>query len=220
MLSAVRLSWIAWGFALVSVTGCGSQVLEQAGTAPTPDTGLKAVATSSPAVAAASAAPTLPGEPARDVVPVPTIAVSPSAPADARVTPPAAPTASQDPGVPLWDTSWLAVERTRAGQPWPFLEDGAWTVGFDSADASVMRWRGACNFTGGPVVVESTRLVVSDEPRAGSAIGCDEARNAEDQAAARFFGADPTWERSGDILTLVQGDVLLRLRLSEDSPPQ
>lgn len=196
----------------LTVTACGAKQ-EQVRTAAVPPSPTTAAVSPSPSAAASGPSPEAMPEPSpsgrAESPAAPETAASQTPPATAAKPPPAAPP-KPDHGAMLWNTSWQAVERTRAGQSQPFPAGKGWEVNFDKTPRPVIGWRGACNYSGSDLDVTAERLLVGGDV-SSTAIGCDEARLAEDRAATAFFIADPSWSRNGDTLLLTSGDTAIRL---------
>lgn len=136
-------------------------------------------------------------------------APAPPPPTTPALTPPAAPPPS-DPGAGLRGRQFTAFERTRAGQPEPFLDGTTLEVQFAPAQEGSMRWRAGCNDAGTDVDITPDRLLLG--PIASSARGCDEARERQDDQIGAFFAGNPAWLLTDGELVLTSGDVVIRLR--------
>lgn len=158
-----------------------------------------AAASPSPSAAVSNPSPTPVLEPSPSAPFAPPSAAAPTpsaaseAPFSAAPKPPPAASPKPDYGAALWNTSWRAEERTRSGQAQPFARGQGWEVNFIRTPRQVLGWRAACNSSGGDLDVAAERLLVEDGTVASTAIGCDEARLAEDREATAFFIADPSW---------------------------
>ena len=199
--------------ACLLLTACGAEQEQVRVAAPS----ALAAASPSPSAAVEYESPAAVSEPSpsgpsampSEAAPAPSAA--PEAPPSAAPQPPAAASPKPDYGAALWNTSWRAEERTRSGQAQPFARGQGWEVNFNRTPRQVLGWRAACNSSGGDLDVAAKRLMVEDGTVASTAVGCDEARLAEDREATAFFIADPSWSLTGDTLLLTSGDTVLRL---------
>lgn len=85
-------------------------------------------------------------------------------------------------------------------------------------DGDVVRWRAACNTSGGLVAVTPDRIKMDDDI-VSSAIGCPGPPQQQDDWLNGFVVSDPYWELEGDRLTLHTSEDVIELRRTTSNTP-
>lgn len=150
--------------------------------------------------------------------PAPTPSAEPS-PAPRAEEPPASPDVERSPaprdhGAPLWGR-WFRAEHLRQGDDTVVVAgDRPLHVGFlrqEGGDGLV--WMTSCNTFGGDLAVGRERLTVRDI--GGTAAGCEEVQQDQEEWLADFFADGPHWRSLGERLRLWTPDGR-RIDLVED----
>lgn len=91
------------------------------------------------------------------------------------------------------------------------------TVTLTFGDDGNLSAQAGCNTLGTTYTIEDGKLVADNI--AGTEMGCDAPRHAQDEWIATFLSSRPTVTAEGDELVLVQGDTTLTLRDREVAQP-
>jgi heat shock protein HslJ len=117
---------------------------------------------------------------------------------------------------PLRGKTFLATSVTDDGKPRALLPDTELSVEF--TDDGRLIAQAGCNTMQGPVTTAGGKLELGGE-LASTAMGCDQARNEQDAFVAEVLRASPSWQLTGDRLTITSGTTTLDLAPRESVHP-
>jgi heat shock protein HslJ len=109
-------------------------------------------------------------------------------------------------GVALADREFLSVGVTDGGAAHPLVAGTRIRITFRATDLGASA---GCNSIGGTYRIEDGRLVF--EGGAMTEMGCDPARDAQDDWLATLLGSKPTVRLTGNDLALESGSIVVRL---------
>lgn len=117
---------------------------------------------------------------------------------------------------PLRGREFLATSVTEDGKPRDLVPDTTLSVKFTD-DGRLIADAG-CSMMQGPVDTADGKLVI-ENGLSMTGIGCDEARHEQDRFVASVLGGSPTWQLSGDQLTITAGSTKVELAPREAVDP-
>lgn len=120
------------------------------------------------------------------------------------------------PAADLAGRQFLSEAVEERGEPRPLVPSTRIFLTFDEGGRNLGASAG-CNSFSGPYEVEGNRLVV--DQMAGTEMGCDEARHAQDQWLVELLMSEPAYEFTGDRLTLTSGRTVVSLLDREVAEP-
>jgi heat shock protein HslJ len=117
---------------------------------------------------------------------------------------------------PLRDREFLATSVTENGQPRALVPNTTLSIRFTD-DGRLIADAG-CSMMQGPVDTADGKLVI-EGGLAMTGIGCDEARHQQDSFVSSVLGGSPSWQLSGDELTITAGTTTVELAPREVVDP-
>ena len=108
--------------------------------------------------------------------------------------------------------SFASMEVTEGGKSRPLVGDTFIVVVFAREDEDVVRFRAGCNTFGAGVEITPDRLLVGRI--VGTAMRCPDELARQENWASDFFGSDPNWQLSGDVLTLTSSETVVEMEES------
>ena len=102
---------------------------------------------------------------------------------------------------------------TKDGEPRPLVKGTRLWVRFNrTEDRTSVGWRAGCNYWGARLEVLDDLLDVKGRSLVSTDMGCpSQAHQRQDEFFARFFRKDPSWDATGDDLTLATERVTIEL---------
>lgn len=105
-------------------------------------------------------------------------------------------------------TSYLSIKLTENGKVKELVPGTR--IRLDFRDGGVVGFNAGCNHLGGMITLDGG--IVTMDGYGGTEIGCDPARQAQDEWIGELLKARPTWQLEGDTLTLTRGSTTLVLQ--------
>jgi len=130
---------------------------------------------------------------------------APGPPGDAETTP-------AQSAVDLLGRSFASTRVMERGKPRPLVGDSFILAVFAREDQNVVRFRAGCNTFGAGVEITPDRLLVGRI--VGTAMRCPDELARQENWASDFFGSDPNWQLSGDVLTLTSSETVVEMEES------
>jgi heat shock protein HslJ len=105
-------------------------------------------------------------------------------------------------------TSYLSVKVTEDGKVKPLAPNTR--IRLDFRNDGALSFHTGCNQLGGEISLDGGKIVM--DGYGGTEIGCDPARQAQDEWLARILMDRPAWKLEADVLTITRGSTTLVLR--------